>query len=440
MLPIVAIIGRPNVGKSTLFNRIIRRRLAIVDNKPGITRDRHYAEADWNGKGFVLVDTGGLIPDTKTELEQEVYLQAQIAINEAEVIIFLLDVKSGITYWDDLITKHLRQSKKNIILVINKVDSEKDEADVYSFWNLGLDEPYPVSATQGRGIGELLDVIVDSLPEEIIYPEYKEHIPIAVIGRPNVGKSSLVNKLLGEEKVIVSEIPGTTRDSIDTPLEWQGDKFVLIDTAGLRRRYKVNENIEYYSYLRTLKSLNRSEIALLLLDATAGITIGDQKIADYIEKAYRSVIIIINKWDLVEKDQKTYKTFEELIEWKLPFLTYAPHLFISAKTGRRITKILEKVKEVQQERIKRIPTSRLNIFLQQVTKHYAPFSKGRHTIRMYYVTQAEISPPTFIFFCNYPEELPKNYIRYLKNQLRYHFGFIGTPLKLAFRARREDNG
>jgi len=439
MLPIVAIIGRPNVGKSTLFNRIIRRRQAIVDDKPGVTRDRHYAEADWSGKGFVLIDTGGLIPNTKNELEQDVYIQTQIAIDESEVIIFLLDVKSGITQWDDLITHHLKQSKKNIILVINKVDSEKDEADVYSFWNLGLGEPYPISSTQGRGIGELLDAIVNSLPEEIIYPEYKEHIPIAVIGRPNVGKSSLVNKIIGEEKVIVSEIQGTTRDSIDTPLEWQDDKFVLIDTAGLRRRYKINENIEYYSYLRTLKSLDRSEVALFLIDATAGITIGDQKIASYIEKAFRSVIIIINKWDLVEKDQRTYKTFEELIEWKLPFLTYAPYLFISAKTGRRVVKILEKVKEVHKERNKRISTSRLNIFLQQVTKHYAPFSTGRHRIRLYYVTQAAVSPPTFIFFSNYPEELPKNYIRYLKNQLRYHFGFIGTPFKLAFRARKEEN-
>ncbi|MGB2990663.1 MAG: ribosome biogenesis GTPase Der [Candidatus Zixiibacteriota bacterium] len=434
-VPIVAIIGRPNVGKSTLFNRLLKKRIAVVDDQPGITRDRNYASTTWNKKSFYLVDTGGYVPTSPNEMEKLIKAQAEIAISEADLVLFLVDAKVGSQSLDLEIAKGLRKTKKGVLLVANKVDSDKDEAEVHPLRRLGLGEPIGVSALSGRNIGDLLDQIVLALPEEEVYEEKKESIRVAVIGRPNVGKSSFVNALLGQEKLIVSETPGTTRDAIDTDIEIDGKSFTLIDTAGLRRKTKIKENLEYYTTLRTLRSIERCHVALILIEAPVGLLKQDLKIANEVEQLRKGMVIGINKWDLVEKDGKTADVYTRSMRQKAPLLKFVPFIYISAMTRQRVRTALDLVARVHQERKKRIETSELNRILEKDIKAKPPASvKGKY-IKIYYATQTDTEPPTFVFFCNYPELLKKSYMRYLGNKIREHFGFLGVPLRIKTKKR-----
>jgi GTP-binding protein len=434
-VPIVAIIGRPNVGKSTLFNRLLKRRIAVVDDQPGITRDRNYAFTTWNKKGFFLVDTGGYVPSSNIEIEKLVKAQAEIAIAEADMVIFLVDAKVGAQSVDLEIANRLRKTQKQVLLVANKVDGVKDEADVYPLSKLGLGEVIGVSALGGRNIGDLLDQITSSLPEENAYPEKKESIKVAVIGRPNVGKSSFVNALLGEEKLIVTETPGTTRDAIDTEIEIDGKSFTLIDTAGLRRKSKIKESLEYYTTLRTLRSIERCDVALILIEAQMGFLQQDAKIASEVFDLRKGTVIGINKWDLIDKDGKTADVYTKALKEEAPFVKYVPLIYISAKTKQRVKATMKLVLQVYNERKKRIETGELNEKLEKDIKAKPPASvKGRY-IKLFYVTQTGIEPPTFVFFCNYPELLQKSYLRYLENRIREHFGFLGNPIRIKVRKR-----
>jgi len=434
-VPIVAIIGRPNVGKSTLFNRLLKRRIAVVHDQPGITRDRNYAFTTWNRKGFYLVDTGGYVPSNNTAIEKLVKAQAEIAIAEADLVLFLVDAKVGAQTVDLDIAQNLRKTKKQVLLVANKVDGARDEMEVYVLSKLGLGEAIPVSALAGRNIGDLLDHIISNLPKEIDYPEKKESIMVAVIGRPNVGKSSFVNALLGTEKLIVSETPGTTRDAIDTEIEIDGQSFTLIDTAGLRRRTKVKESLEYYTSLRTLRSIERCDIALILTEAQVGYSNQDAKIISEVMDLRKGMVLAINKWDLVDKDNKTADRYTKALKEEAPYIKYVPIIYISAKTRQRVKTVMELVSQVYNERNKRIETSELNEKLEKEIKAKPPASvKGRY-IKIYYATQTGIQPPTFVFFCNYPELLQKSYLRYLENKIREHFGFLGNPIRIKVRKR-----
>jgi GTP-binding protein len=434
-VPIVAIIGRPNVGKSTLFNRLLKRRIAVVHDQPGITRDRNYAFTTWNRKGFYLVDTGGYIPSSKTEIEKLVKAQAEIAIAEADMVLFLVDAKVGAQSVDLEIAQRLRKTQKQVLLVVNKVDGARDEAEAFEFSKLGLGEAVPVSALAGRNIGELLDHIISTLPEEIEYPEKKESIKVAVIGRPNVGKSSFVNALLGSEKLIVSEAPGTTRDAIDTEIEIDGQSFTLIDTAGLRRKTKIKESLEYYTTLRTLRSIERCDVALILIEAQVGYSNQDAKIIDEVMDLRKGMVLGINKWDLVEKDDKTADRYTKALKEDAFYLKYVPIIYISAKTKQRVRTVMELVLQVYEEGKKRIETSELNEELEKDIKAKPPASvKGRY-IKIFYATQTGIQPPTFVFFCNHPELLQKSYLRYLENKIREHFGFLGNPIRIKVRKR-----
>jgi GTP-binding protein len=434
-VPIVAIIGRPNVGKSTLFNRLLKRRLAVVDDQPGITRDRNYASTTWNGRTFYLVDTGGYVPTSPNEMEKLIKAQAEIAISEADLVLFLVDAKVGAQSLDLEIAKGLKKTEKGVVLVGNKVDTGKDEDEVPALGRLGLGEPIGVSALSGRNIGGLLDQIVSALPEEETYEEKKEGIRVAVIGRPNVGKSSFVNALLGQEKLIVSEAPGTTRDAIDTDIEISGQSFTLIDTAGLRRKTKIKESLEYYTTLRTLRSMERCHVALILIEAPSGLLKQDLKIANEVEQLRKGMVIGINKWDLVEKDGKTADEYTKSMRQKAPLLKFVPFIYISAMTGQRVRTALDLVARVHQERKKRIETSELNRKLEEDIKAKPPASvKGKY-VKIYYATQTDTEPPTFVFFCNYPELLKKSYMRYLGNRIREHFGFLGAPLRIKTKKR-----
>jgi GTP-binding protein len=434
-VPIVAIIGRPNVGKSTLFNRLLKRRLAVVDDQPGITRDRNYASTTWNNKSFYLVDTGGYVPTSPNEMEKLIKAQAEIAISEADLVLFLVDAKVGAQSLDLEIARGLRRRDKGVLLVGNKVDTDKDEDEVHALRRLGLGEPIGVSALAGRNIGDLLDQIVCALPEEEAYEEKKESIRVAVIGRPNVGKSSFINALLGQEKLIVSETPGTTRDAIDTEIEVNGQAFTLIDTAGLRRKAKITESLEYYTTLRTLKSIERCHVALILIEGPSGLLKQDLKIANEVEQLRKGMVIGINKWDLVEKDEKTADAYTKSMREKAPLLKFVPFIYISAMTGQRVRTALDLVARVHQERKKRIETSELNRKLEEDIKAKPPASVRGKYIKIYYVTQTDTEPPTFVFFCNYPELLKKSYMRYLGNKIREHFGFLGTPLRIKTKKR-----
>lgn len=429
----VAIVGRPNVGKSTLFNRLVGGRIAIVEDVPGVTRDRLYHDTDWQGYEFTLVDTGG-ITDKPEGLETEVRKQAEQALSEADVILFLVDAREGLTADDFAIADILRRAERPVILVANKVDNFEDLSILQEFYRLGLGDPFPISAAHGLNIGELLDKIVELLPRKI-EEESRQGTRVAIVGRPNVGKSSLVNRLLGEERVIVSEIPGTTRDAIDTYFR-RGDKeYILIDTAGIRRRSRILETTERYSVQRAFKAIDRADVVLLVLDATEGVTEQDKKIAGYGHQRGKGAIIVVNKWDLIPKDSHTLDHYRKGVLQELYFMDYAPVLFISALTGQRVHQVLPTVDEVIAQARHRVSTGLLNSVIQEsVLLTPPPTVKGR-AAKIYYATQVDVQPPTFVFFVNDPEAIHFSYRRYLENQLRQAFGFQGTPLRLIFRAK-----
>ena len=397
---VVAIVGRPNVGKSTLFNRLCRNRSAIVDSEEGITRDRKYQVTDWSGYSFVIVDTGGIIPKSDDRIDKAVKFQAEIAIEESDVILFVVDVKTGITDIDNEVAKILSPHREKVILVANKVDNEKDELDVYDFLNLGFGDPFPVAAVHGRNVGNFLDLLIsyiNKVPEDYQKDADDDSIRVSVVGRPNVGKSSITNKLIGKDINIVTDIPGTTRDSIDSEINHFGRKIIFVDTAGLRKKKRIKYGVEYFSSMRTIESINRSDQVLLVLDADREIGNQDQKIASYAARNFKDLIIIVNKWDLITKDNKTPGEFVEKIKRNLPFALYAPIIFVSALTGQRIRKILDFILEVDAESKKRIPTAELNKFLERTVARFAPsHSSGKHT-KIYYLTQVKTHPPTFVF-------------------------------------------
>ncbi|CCI87784.1 ribosome biogenesis GTPase Der [Lactobacillus gigeriorum] len=435
MLPTVAIVGQPNVGKSTLFNRIINERLAIVEDRPGVTRDRNYAPAEWLGHKFNIIDTGGITWEDG-KIEEEIRAQAEIAIDEADVIIFLTNVLSGITDLDEKIAQLLYKTTKPIILAVNKADNPEQRVNIYDFYSLGLGDPIPVSGSHGTGIGDLLDKVVDSFPEKSDKVD-DETIAFSVIGRPNVGKSSIVNKLLGEQRVIVANMEGTTRDAIDTPFtDEDGTKFRLIDTAGIRRRGKVYEKTEKYSVMRALGAIERSDVVLLVLDASTGIREQDKHVAGYAHDAGKGVIIVVNKWDLPKKDSNSAKDFEKVIRDEFQYLDYAPIIFVSAETGQRINQLPQLVKKVHENQTQRIQSSVLNEMLLEVSKLVpTPMVKGKR-LRVYYITQVKGNPPTFVVFVNDPELMHFSYKRFLINQLRENFNFEGTPIKIIARKRK----
>lgn len=433
----VAIIGRPNVGKSTLFNRVIGERDAIVDPKSGVTRDRHYGNAEWNGKKFTIIDTGGYVPDSDDIFESAIREQVQIAMEEADVVLFVVDGISGVTPIDIEIAKILRRSKKKVILAVNKIDNEKLEAHVLQFYELGLGEPFAISALHGRKVGDLLDEVVKDFSDETVelIEKNKNQIKIAIVGQPNVGKSSFVNAILGENRVIVSDIPGTTRDSIDTVFEYNDTEFVLIDTAGLKKRSKIKENIEFYSAVRALKAIERCDVVVVMLDATCGLERQDLRIIGEAVDLKKGVIIAVNKWDLIERDSNTALEYEHALRGRLNVFDYVPILFISAKTKKRILKVLELAKVVNDERNKRIKTSELNRVLFPIVKETPPPAVLGKEIKIKYVSQVKTSPPVFAFFANFPDDIPEHYKRFLENKIREHFGFIGVPLTIVFKRK-----
>ena len=436
-MAIVAIVGRPNVGKSTLFNKLAGKRIAIVEDRPGVTRDRIYAKTEWLGKEFTIIDTGGIEPQSDDIILAQMRRQAQMAIETADVIMFLVDGKTGLTDTDREVAQMLRKSNKSIVLVVNKVDRIIEEENKYEFYNLGIGDPIAISAAQGLGLGDMLDEVVANFKEDEVVEEEEENIKIAMIGRPNVGKSSLINKILGEDRNIVSNIPGTTRDAIDSPIENEFGKFTLIDTAGLRRKSKIKEEIERYSVVRTLAAIERADVCILMIDATEGVAEQDEKIVGYAHELDKGIIVIVNKWDLIEKDDKTMKNYTDDLRTKLSFLSYAPFLFISAKTGQRTQKVLELAKSVYDNYNKRVSTGVLNdVIANAVLRQESPVTHGKK-MKIYYVTQVATKPPTFVFFVNDPSALHYSYQRYLENQLRENFDFKGTGIKLIFRERKE---
>jgi len=436
--PIVAVVGRPNVGKSTLFNKIVGKRIAIVEDTPGVTRDRLYAEAEWNGRTFSLVDTGGIEPESKDEILSQMRAQAQIAIDTADVILFIVDVKDGMTATDKEVANMLQRCKKPIVLVCNKVDAPGEPPlQMYDFYNLAIGEPIPVSAVHGMGVGDLLDQVVWNFPPDDGVEEDEETIKVAIVGKPNAGKSSLINKILGEERVIVSPVAGTTRDSIDTFYQHGEDKFLLIDTAGMRKRGKVEENIERYSVIRALGAVDRANVALIMVDATEGVTEQDTKIAGYAHDQGKACLVAVNKWDLIEKETKTMDNFRKEVQEKLGFMLYAPILFISAKTGQRVDKLFEMAKYVANQNVMRISTGMLNDVINEATARVQPPTDKGKRLKIYYITQASVAPPTFVLFVNERKLAHFSYIRYIENQLRATFGFEGTPIR--FIVREKDN-
>ena len=434
--PMVAIIGKPNVGKSTFFNYIVGQRLSIVEDMPGVTRDRVYGEANWRGRNFTLIDTGGIEPESNDIILSQMKTQANIAINIADVIIFLTDIKQGITAADEEIALMLRKSKKKVVLVCNKADNfGKTSDDIYEFYNLGLGDPHPVSSTNALGIGDVLDAIYEEFPPKDENEEDDEIINVAVIGKPNVGKSSLVNKILGEDRVIVSNIAGTTRDAIDSYFENDKGKYNFIDTAGIRRKSKVNESIEKFSVMRSLLAIERADVCLLLIDATEGVTEQDTKIAGEAHEAGKGVIIVINKWDEIEKETGTLENYKKEVYNKLGYLTYAPMLFISAKTGQRVDKLFELINKVAANNSMRVSTSMLNqVINEAIAVVQPPTDKGRR-LKILYATQASTKPPTFVIFVNNKELFHFSYERYLVNQIRTNFGLEGTPIRVISREK-----
>ena len=436
---IVAVVGRPNVGKSTLFNTIAGKQISIVQDTPGVTRDRIYAEGNWLNYYFTMVDTGGIEPISDDVLLKQMRSQAELAIETADVIIFVTDVKSGVVDADYEVAEMLRRSKKPIVLCVNKVDSIKKYGnDIYEFYQLGLGEPFPVSAANHLGLGDLLDEVVKHFPKEGLEEEEDGTLKIALIGKPNVGKSSLTNKLLGENRVIVSDIAGTTRDAIDTEVTYNGTPYIFIDTAGLRRKGKVTEDIERYSVIRTVAAVDRADICIVLIDAVEGITDGDTRIAGIAHESGKGVIIAGNKWDLVEKNDKTMQEFTKQLKEKFAYMDYAEYLFISAETGQRIHKIYELVNMIHDNQVMRIKTGVLNEILARATAMKQPPSDKGKRLKLFYITQASVAPPTFVIFVNDRELMHFSYTRYIENQIRENFGFRGTPIRFIIRERGED--
>jgi len=433
--PVVAIVGKPNVGKSTLFNRLAGKRKAIVEDTPGVTRDRIYDMAEWCGREFIIIDTGGIRFEEGDIFTQEIKWQAQLAIDEADVIIFTVDAQEGLTHEDEQVADILRKSKKPIILAANKVENFKKQIEYYEFYSLGLGDPIPVSAMHGMNTNDLLDAVISKFGPMQDYEEDPDALKIAIIGRPNVGKSSLVNAFLGEKRVIVSNIPGTTRDAIDTSFEFNGRKYILIDTAGIRKKSRVKERTERYSIIRTLKSIERCDVALLMLDATEGVIEQDKRIAGYIHERFKANIIVVNKWDLVEKDGSTMNRFDKDIRRDIKFLSYSPILYVSALTKKRIFTILDIVDFVGEQHNRRISTSDLNKVINEAIMLNPLPGGGGKKIKISYSTQVKTSPPTFVFFTNYPELVHFTYLRYLENVLRKNFGFEGTPVRLIVRKK-----
>lgn len=436
--PTVAIVGRPNVGKSTFFNYIIGQRLSIVEDKPGVTRDRVYAECNWKGRDFTIIDTGGIEIDSTDLITAEIANQANIAINLADVVVFITDIKQGVTQIDKEISLILKKANKPVILVCNKADNYgKTSDDIYEFYNLGLGEPFPLSATNAIGVGDILDAIYEHFPKQEENEEDNETIKVAIIGKPNVGKSSLVNKILGEERVIVSNIAGTTRDAIDSSFENEFGKYVFIDTAGIRRKSKVEESIEKFSVMRTLLAIERADVCLMMIDAIEGVTDQDAKIAGEAHEAGKGIILVINKWDIVEKDTYTIEQFKKDVYNKLSYLTYAPIMFISAKTGQRVNKLYETINNVASQNALRVNTSMLNQVLNEAIAIVQPPTDKGKRLKIYYMTQATTKPPTFVVFVNNKELFHFSYERYLINQLRKEFGLIGTPIRMIVREKGE---
>lgn len=439
--PIVAIVGRPNVGKSTLFNYIGKKRLSIVEDMPGVTRDRIYMDAEWINREFTMIDTGGIEFETTADnILTSMRHQATLAIEEADVILFMVDSKAGVTAADLEIANILRNTRKPVILAVNKLDSFKNIHDIYDFYNLGLGDPIGISSTNALNIGDLLDEVVKRFPNtEFEEEEEEDIIKVAFIGRPNVGKSSMVNAILGEERVIVSNVPGTTRDAIDTHFTKEDSKFILIDTAGMRRKAKIELPVERYSIIRSLRAIDRSDVVLVMIDAEAGITEQDKKIAGYAHEAGKGSIIVINKWDLIEKDSKSTLRWTETVRSELAFMQYSPVLFTSALTKQRVSRVTELVKFVAEQHAMRVSTSVLNQVIEDATAINPPPSEKGRRLRIFYSTQPEVKPPTFILFVNDAEIMHFSYLRYLENKLREAFGFEGTPIKLIVRSRKEED-
>ena len=436
--PTVAIVGRPNVGKSTLFNYIVGKRISIVEDTPGVTRDRVYAEGNWRGRSFTLVDTGGIEPESDDVILSQMREQANLAISMADVIVFVTDLKQGVTAADSDIALMLKKSKKPIVLVCNKADNYgKVSDDIYEFYNLGLGEPHRVSAANAIGIGDMLDAIYEALPPQTDDENDEEIIKVAIIGKPNVGKSSLVNKILGENRVIVSNVAGTTRDAIDSEFENEFGKYVFIDTAGIRRKSKVSENLEKYSVMRSLLAVERADVCLLMIDANEGVTEQDTKIAGEAHEAGKGVIIVVNKWDEYEKGNGTLEQYKKDVYNKLSYLSYAPILFISAKTGQRVNKLFEMINSVASQNALRVSTSVLNQVLNEAIAIVQPPTDKGKRLRLFYMTQASTKPPTFVVFVNDKDLFHFSYERYLVNQIRKEFGLVGTPVRIIVRERME---
>ena len=440
-LPIVAVVGRPNVGKSTLFNKLVGQRLSIVEDTPGVTRDRIYAKAEWCGRQFMVVDTGGIEPQTDDHLLEQMRRQAELAIERADVIVLVTDVRAGVTANDIDVANMLQKSGKPIVLCVNKCDAiGEPPMEFYEFFNLGLGEPFAVSSLHGSGTGDLLDAVCAAFPEEAETAEDTDRIAVAVIGKPNVGKSSLINYIAGEERSIVMDEAGTTRDAIDLPVDREDGKYLFIDTAGIRKKSKVTENIEHYSVLRAFMAVDRADVCIIVIDAVTGFTEQDSKVAGYAHQQGKASIVVVNKWDLIEKDGKTMQEYQKKLENDFSFMSYVPFLFISAKTGQRVQKLFPMIRAAAENNARRITTGRLNDVLAYATARVQPPTDKGRRLKIYYMTQAGIKPPTFVFFVNRADLFHFSYQRYLENQLRENFGLDGTPVKFIIRERGNDSG
>lgn len=437
---LVAIVGRPNVGKSTLFNKIIGKRMSIVDDTPGVTRDRIYAKGEWLNHEFMLVDTGGIEPESKDVILSQMREQAQLAIDSADVIIFVADIKTGMTASDQSVAQMLQKSGKPIVLCVNKCDGlGENPPEIYEFYNLGLGDPIAVSSVHGHGTGDLLDAVFENMPDIDGESEEDDTVKVAIIGKPNAGKSSLVNKIAGENRVIVSDKAGTTRDAVDTPVTVDGKQYLLIDTAGIRRKSRVNDNVEKYSVLRAYMAVDRADVCVIMIDATEGFTEQDSKIAGYAHEQGKASVVAINKWDAIEKDDKTMQEFTKKLQVDLSFMSYAPLVFISAKTGQRIDKLFQLIDYTVEQNARRISTGRLNELLSYATARVQPPSDKGKRLKLYYLTQPSVKPPTFVCFCNKKELFHFSYQRYIENQIREAFGLDGTPVRMVIRERGENS-